>query len=66
MKTILLTAGSIVAISIATFTATTAAADHGHGMGQAKVRWRTSQFLLRTLVASPLACLTAWIAMTTA
>ena len=36
MKTILLTAGSIVAISIATFTATTAVADHGHGMGQGK------------------------------
>ena len=36
MKTILLTAGSIVAISIATLTATTAAADHGHGMSQGK------------------------------
>ena len=38
MKTILLSAGSIVAISIATFTftATTAVADHGHGMGQGK------------------------------
>ena len=36
MKTILLSAGSLVAISIATFTATTAVADHGHGMGQGK------------------------------
>ena len=36
MKTILLSAGSIVAISIATFTATTALAEHGHGMGQGK------------------------------
>jgi len=34
MKTILLSAGSVVALSIATLTATTAFADHGRGIGK--------------------------------